>query len=116
MVHSCSFLDRAGLLIDESARGSELSSRRLGERELARLVGQLAAGRVQAAKDTQVPKEVVLAHPHLLLLLEHHERAAAAAAFGETKRSRELVRSAQEEQQLFCGVPRQLGWTVPPAK
>lgn len=111
-----SYLDRAGLLIHGSARDGEFLSRRLGDRELARLVGQLAAGRLQAAKDTQVPKEVVLAHPHLLLMLEHYERAAAAAVGGETQRFRELVRSAQEEEQLFRGVLRQLGWTVPAPK
>lgn len=111
-----SYLDRAGLLIHDSARDSEVLSRRLGDRELARMVGQIAAGRLQAAKDTQVPKEVVLAHPHLLLMLEHYERAAAAAVSGEAKRFRELVRSAQEEEQLFRGMLRQLGWTVPSPK
>lgn len=111
-----SYLDRAGLLIHDAARDSDFLSRRLGDRELARLVGQIAAGRLQAAKDTQVPKEVVLAHPHLLLMLEHYERAAAAAVSGENQRFREFVRSAQEEEQLFRGVLRQLGWTVPSPK
>lgn len=111
-----SYLDRAGLLLIDSKRDSEFLSRRLGDRELARLVGQLATGRLQAAKETQVPREVVLAHPHLLLLLEHHERAAAAAAAGEGQRFRELLRSADEEEQLFRGVLRQLGWTVPSAR
>jgi hypothetical protein len=111
-----SYLDRVSLLISASTRDNEFLSRRLSDRELARLVSQVAAGRLQAAKDTQVPKEVVVAHPHLLLMLEHYERAAAAAAAGEAKRYGDLVRSAQEEEQLFRGLLRQLGWTVPAAK
>ena len=111
-----SYLDRAGWLINESTRDHDYLSRRLADRELARLIGQIAAGRLQAAKDTQVPKEAVLAHPHLLLMLEHYERAAAAAANGEPQRFRELQRSAQDEEQLFRGVLRQLGWTVPAPK
>lgn len=63
-----------------------------------------------------VPKEVVLAHPHLLLMLEHYERAAAAAAEGDPPRYYELSRSAQDEEQLFRGVLKQLGWSLPPSK
>lgn len=108
-----SYLDRAALLLNEAVRDHEFLSRRTSDRELARLVSQIAAGRLQAAKDTSVPKEVVLAHPHLLLTLEHYERSAAAAASGETGRYRELVRLAQSEEQLFRGVLHQLGWTLP---
>ncbi len=111
-----SYLDRAGLLISEAIRDNEFLARRLADRELARLVARIAAGRLQAAKETQVPREALQAHPHLLLMLEHYERAAAAAQAGEAARFRELVRSAQQEEQLFRGVLRELGWTVPPAK
>ena len=111
-----SYLDRAGLLIHDANRDIEFLGRRLNDRELARLVSQIAAGRLQAAKDTLVPKEVVLAHPHLLLMLEHYARAAAAASGGEQERYRQLVLQGQDEEQLFRGVLRQLGWTVPSGK
>ena len=54
-----SYLDRAALLLNEAIRDHEFLSRRTSDRELARLVSQIAAGRLQAAKDTSVPKEVV---------------------------------------------------------
>lgn len=115
-VRAGSYLDRAWFLINEATRANEFLGRRLYDRELARLVSQSAEGRLQAAKDTLVPKEVVLAHPHLLLMLEHYERAAAAAAEGDPPRYYELSRSAQDEEQLFRGVLKQLGWSLPPSK
>ena len=108
-----SYLDRAVLLIGEASRDNDFLRKRLYDRELARLVTQIAAGRLQAAKDTLVPQQVLLAHPHLLLMLEHYERAATAAGVGETRRYHDLSRLAQDEEQLFRGVLRQLGWTVP---
>ncbi len=111
-----SYLDRAWLLITQATRSNEFLRKRLYDRELARLVSRVAESRLQAAKDTLVPKEVVLAHPHLLLMLEHYERAASAAADGETTRYFELERLALEEEQLFRGVLRQLGWSLPPGK
>jgi len=114
--HAGSYLDRAWLLITQATRSNEFLRKRLYDRELARLVSRVAESRLQAAKDTLVPKEVVLAHPHLLLMLEHYERAAAAAAAGEIPRYFELERSALEEEQLFRGVLRQLGWSLPPGK
>lgn len=109
-------MDRAWFLISEANRANEFLRKRLYDRELARLVSQSADGRLQAAKDTLVPKEVVLAHPHLLLMLEHFERAAAAAAEGETNRYHELCRSAQDEEQIFRGILQQLGWSLPASK
>ena len=108
-----SYLDRAVLLISEASRDNDFLRKRLYDRELARLVTQIAAGRLQAAKDTLVPQQVLLAHPHLLLMLEHYERAATAAGAGEARRYHELCRLALDEEQLFRGVLRQLGWTVP---
>jgi hypothetical protein len=108
-----SYLDRAWILLSEATRANDYLRKRLYDRELARLVAQASEGRLQAAKDTQVPKEVVFAHPHLLLMLEHYERAAAAAALGEIRRYVEHERSAADEEQLFRGVLRQLGWSLP---
>ncbi len=111
-----SYMDRAWLLIAEGSRANEFLGKRLYDRELARVVGQAAEGRLQAAKVTQVPREVELAHPHLLLMLEHYERAAAAAALGELPRYFEHSRAAQDEEQLFRSILRQLGWTLPSGK
>jgi hypothetical protein len=111
-----SYMDRAWLLISESSRANDFLSKRLYDRELARLISQAAEGRLQAAKETSVPEEVALAHPHLLLMLEHYERAAAAAALGEPSRFVQHSGSARDEEQLFRGVLRQLGWSLPPGR
>ena len=111
-----SYLDRATLLIAEATRENEFLRKRLYDRELARLVSQVARGRLESAKDTLVPKEVVLAHPHLLLMLEHYERAASAAAEGEVGRYSEHERAARDEEQIFRGILRQLGWSLPSGK
>jgi hypothetical protein len=110
------YMDRAWLLIGEASRANDFLSKRLYDRELARLIGQAAEGRLQAAKETSVPEEVALAHPHLLLMLEHYERAASAAALGEGGRYMKHSGAARDEEQLFRGVLRQLGWALPPSK
>jgi ABC-type hemin transport system substrate-binding protein len=111
-----SYMDRAWLMIAEGGRANDFLGKRLSDRELARLVGQAAEGRLQAAKDTSVPEEVVMAHPHLLLMLEHYERAAAAAALGDTGKYGDHSRAARDEEELFRSVLRQLGWSLPPSK
>lgn len=111
-----SYLDRAALLVEQSTRSNDYLRKRPYDRELARVVANIAEGCLRAGKDTVVPKEVALAHPHLLLMLEHYERAASAAADGEVGRYVTLSRSARDEEQLFRGVLRQLGWTLPPSK
>ena len=110
---SGSYMGRAWLLIGESSRANDFLGQHVQDRELTRLVAQSAEARLQAATDTNVPAEVTLAHPHLLLMLEHYERAATAAGAGEARRYHELCRLALDEEQLFRGVLRQLGWTVP---
>lgn len=111
-----SYLDRAALLVSQASRENEFLRKRLYDRELARLVQRLARGRVESAGGMLVPKEVVLAHPHLLLMLEHYERAAAAAVEGEAGRYLELERAARDEEQVFRGILRQLGWALPMGK
>jgi hypothetical protein len=111
-----SYGDRARLLIGEASRANDFLSKRLYDRELARLIGYAAEGRLQAAKDTSVPEEVALAHPHLLLMLEHYERAAACAARGEAGRYAQHSLAARDEEQLFRGVLRQLGWPLRPGE
>jgi hypothetical protein len=109
-------MDRAWLLIAESSRANDFLAKRLDDRELARLVGLAAEGRLQAAKETVVPEEVVLAHPHLLLMLEHYERAASAATLGELARYADHSRAGRDEEELFRSVLRQLGWSLPPSR
>lgn len=111
-----SYLDRASLLINQASRENEFLRKRLYDREIARLVSQLARARLESATSMMVPKEVVLAHPHLLLMLEHYERAAAAALEGEVGRYFELERAARDEEQVFRGILRQLGWQLPSGK
>lgn len=76
------YLDRATLLVIEARRASQFLRQRSHDKELARVVHQVALARLEAAQKMTVPKEVVLAHPHVLIVLEHHERAAEAAADG----------------------------------
>jgi hypothetical protein len=108
-----SYVDRAALLIREANRANEFLGKRLDDRELARLVARAAEGRLQAAKETSVPEELALAHPHLLLMLEHCERAASAAAVGQTGRYAEHSGASRDEEELFRSVLRQLGWSLP---
>jgi hypothetical protein len=111
-----SYTERAWLLIGEASRANEYLERHVRDRELARLVAQAADGRLLAAKATDVPEEVALAHPHLLLMLEHYERAASAAASGQTARYERLASSARDEEQLLRSVLHQLGWPLPPGR
>jgi hypothetical protein len=108
-----SYVERAGLLIGEANRANGFLGRRLSDRELARVVARAAEGRLRAAKETLVPEEVALAHPHLLLMLEHCERAASAAAVGETARYSEHSGASRDEEALFRRVLRELGWSLP---
>lgn len=111
-----SYLDRAAFLIGQATKENEFLRKRLYDRELARLIAQVARGRLEAARSTLVPKEVVFAHPHLLLMLEHYERAASAAAEGEVPRYFELERAARDEEQIFREILKQLGWSLPTGK
>jgi hypothetical protein len=108
-----SYMARAWLLIGESSRASEFLGKHVRDRELARLIAQASEGRLQAATDTNVPREVQVAHPHLLLMLEHYERAAAAAAAGSPGRFAQHASAARDEEQIFRSVLSQLGWPLP---
>jgi hypothetical protein len=108
-----SYLDRAALLIREAREEADVLSTRLGDRELARVVQRLCEGRVAAADEMLVPKEVKLAHPHLILMLERYERAADAAASGKPDGFVALRREARDEEQVFRSIVQRLGWTLP---
>jgi hypothetical protein len=108
-----SYLDRTALLINEAHRASSFLRTRSTDRELARVVHQAAEARLEAAQRMNVPKEVVLAHPHVLIVLEHHERAAFAAAEGDTQRFLIQELKADEEERVLRSVLEQLGWPLP---
>src|SRR5690606_3861410 len=81
-----SYLNRAALLLTQAGDDADYLRAKLTDRELARVVHRLAVARLDAAGSMQVPKEVALAHPHLLLVLENYERAADAAKEGQLQR------------------------------
>jgi hypothetical protein len=108
-----SYLNRALVLVKSSREEAEYLRNRTYDVELARVVQRVAEGRLQAARETLVPKEVVQAHPHLLLMLEHYERAAAAAVEGKPQKFPELINQARDEEQIFRSILRQLGWPLP---
>jgi hypothetical protein len=108
-----SYLDRAALLVNEARRASSFLRQRSHDKELARVVHHAALARLEAAQKMNVPKEVVLAHPHVLIVLEHHERAASAAADGEVQKFLVYELKADEEEHVLRGVFEQLGWPLP---
>ncbi len=107
-----SYLDRAALLVNEAARDADYLRARLSDKELAKVIHTLASARVKAAGKMTVPKEVALAHPHLLLVLENYERAAEGAAKGKTQRFLIYQLRARDEERVLRGVLKQLGWPL----
>jgi hypothetical protein len=107
-----SYLDRTSLLLGQATAESDYLRGKLSDRELARLVHAMAQARVKAATSMTVPKEVAQAHPHLLLVLENHERAADAARLGEAQRFLIYQQRARDEERVFRGILKQLGWPL----
>jgi hypothetical protein len=107
-----SYLDRSTLLLGQANGEADYLRGRLTDRELARLVYAMASARVKAATSMTVPKEVAQAHPHLLLVLENFERAADAAQKGETQRFLIYQQRARDEERVFRGILKQLGWPL----
>jgi len=60
-----------------------------------------------------VPKEVLLAHPHLLLVLENYVQSSEAATRGEAERYLQYHQRALDEERTFRTVLKQLGWVLP---
>ncbi|HTM46013.1 MAG TPA: hypothetical protein VL137_13725 [Polyangiaceae bacterium] len=107
------YLNRALVLVKHSGEEAEFLRSHLYDLELARITQRVAEARLRAARETQVPKEVEQAHPHLLLLLEHYERAASAALESKPGKFAELVNQAHDEEQIFRSILRQFGWPLP---
>lgn len=111
-----SYLNRAALLVLQASRESEYLRGRVNDKDLAEVVHRVATARLQIASRMNVPKEVVMAHPHLLLTLENYERSAEAAV--EAKNDRFLIyqQRARDEENVLRGVLKQLGWSLPSIK
>jgi hypothetical protein len=108
-----SYLDRASFLVFEGNAELSLLRRKLHDPELALLVHALTTARVRAASAMLVPKEVVQAHPHLLLFLENCERSARSVVERKHKEFLQFLALARDEEQLFRGILKQLGWALP---
>ena len=108
-----SYLNRAGLLIRQGLSDANYLRARVYDRELARIIHDLARARLDAASRMSVPKEVVQAHPHVLLVLENLERAAEAAADAKVERFLVYHQRALDEERTLRNVLKQLGWALP---
>ena len=111
-----SYLNRAALLLTDAGRDADYLRARVTDRELAQVIHKLAVARIDAAGSMEVPKEVALAHPHLLLVLENYERAASSASEGQTQRFVIYQNRARDEERTLRGVLKQLGWSLPEVK
>ena len=109
-----SYLNRAALLVGEAGREAALLRKHLYDKEFAMLVHRVSIGRLKAAREMLVPKEVIEAHPHLLLMLEKFERAAQAAVDRHPQLFLKRLRQARDERQVFGSILKQLGWELPP--
>jgi hypothetical protein len=108
-----SYLNRAALLLRHALQEADYLRARVNDRELARIVHELARTRLEVAGRMTVPKEVVQAHPHLLLVLENFERSAEAAEDGKAERFLVYHQRALDEDRTFRSVLKQLGWALP---
>ncbi|HYP89687.1 MAG TPA: hypothetical protein VEQ59_16080 [Polyangiaceae bacterium] len=114
--HAGSYLSRAAMLVVQASRESEFLRGKVMDKDLAELVHQVAVARLEAASRMNVPKEVVMAHPHLLLTLENYERSAQAALDGHNDRFLVYQQRARDEEGILRGVLKQLGWALPEFK
>jgi hypothetical protein len=111
-----SYLNRAALLVIQASRESEYLRGRVNDKDLAVVVHRVATARLEIASRMNVPKEVVMAHPHLLLTLENYERAAEAAVDAKNDRFLIYQQRARDEENVLRGVLKQLGWALPSIK
>jgi hypothetical protein len=107
------YLNRAVVLLLGGAREAAYLRARIADRELAGVVHKMAEARLAAAGAMTVPKEVVLAHPHLLLVLESYEQSSDAATRGEVDRFTTFYQRALDEERTFRAVLKSLGWVLP---
>ena len=108
-----SYLDRAAMLLTEADHAGHLLRVRLSDKEFVHVVHEMSKARLDVAAHMLVPKEVALAHPHLLMALENHERAADAALHGEHTTFLIHLQKATEEERILRSIIEQHGWTLP---
>jgi hypothetical protein len=108
-----SYLDRAALPVNEASHACNALRTRLSDKELSHMVHEISKARLGAASHMQVPKEIALAHPHLLMVLENYERASDAAEHGETQRFIVYLQKATEEERIMKAIIEQMGWALP---
>lgn len=111
-----SYLNRAAMLVKQASRESEFLRGRVNDKDLADLVHRVAIARLEAASRMNVPKDVVMAHPHLLLTLENYERSAQSAVECHNERFLIYQQRARDEEGILRGVLKQLGWLLPEVK
>jgi hypothetical protein len=108
-----SYLDRAALLLTEADHAGHLLRSRLSDKEFAHVVHDMSKVRLEVAAHMLVPKEIAVAHPHLLMALESHERAADAAEHGEHPSFLVHLQKATEEERILRSIIEQHGWSLP---
>jgi hypothetical protein len=108
-----SYLDRAGLLLEETRREGDLLQPRTHDKELVLVIRGLAEARLKVARKMECPATVARAHPHLLLVLENAERAADAAAQGNFKKFMDHLIAARNEDRAFRAILAELGYRLP---
>lgn len=108
-----SYLDRAGLMLDEARKEGDMLQPRTNDKELVRVILALAEARAKVASQMECPAEVARAHPHLLLVLANSERAVDAAAQGNFKKFMEYLSVARTEDRTFRALIHELGYALP---
>ncbi len=108
-----SYLDRVELLITRASEDSDYLRARITDKELARVIHQMAEARLRAAEKMEIPAEAAQAHPHVLLVLEAHERAAEAATRRDASRFLVMLNKAWDEERILRGVLKELGFPLP---
>lgn len=104
LAYAGSYLDRSAILLADTRRANEWILTHLSDREMSEILHDVSEARLKSARKMSVPtnpKEVAMAHPHLLLALETSERAAAAAAAGQNEKFLTLLRTARDEDATF---------------
>lgn len=104
LAYAGSYLDRSAILLADTRRANDWILAHLSDREMSELLHDVAEARLKSARKMSVPvtpKEVAMAHPHLLLALETSERAAAAAAAGQNEKFLAHLRTARDEDATF---------------
>jgi hypothetical protein len=113
---SGSYLNRAALLLNGSRAERDMVLPRSNDKELVRVVHAVAKARSASARNMEIPKVIVAAHPHLLLVLENCERAYAAALASDYERFVDHILRARSEDQTFRALVKRLGYTLPNTK